>query len=379
MKLGAVAAFWLAVGSVQIFNWGHGIPKALVMLLFLLAAPFVVAAARNAPTALAPGLRRAVLIATVALLAIEIVYLGARMAHPHLIDVPVTTLAAAAAVLHGQNPYVVPLDTGPETMGFSGYKYLPVMIFAYLPLGTILGQRGVLLTNLVLFIGCLWLMKRLARSNLAPLLFLALPLVVQQIFAKGTTDLVAVTPLLAAFAVAERSEFLSGLCVGLSIAAKPVPGLLFLPCLIPPTRRRHYAAGVAAGLTPILPFLFASPTSLFANTVWFNLTRVPDATSWLENAPDMMVDGVHILLIVAIVAASAYVWQQAPPLATRCGLGAMLTIATILGGPGAHHNYQLWWLPFYAVILSLAVAGSEACQETAGRYTSAAKLGARGS
>jgi len=252
-------------------------------------------------------------------------------------------------------------------------------MLAYLPLGAPLGQRGVLLTNLVLLLACLWLMKRLARSNLAPFLFLMLPLMVQQIFAKGATDLVTVMPLLAAFTLAERNSFLAGLCVGLSMAAKPVPGAMFLPCLVPPVKRWHYAAGVAVGLLPILPFLLLSPRDLFVNTVLFNLARVPDATSWLYGASMGLITAAHLALLGLYLFAGIYVWRQAPPLATRCGLGAMLTIAAILAGPGAHHNYQLWWLPFYAVILSHALAPDEACQEEAARYTSAAKLDAKGS
>jgi hypothetical protein len=379
VKLGAVAAFWLAVGLVQLFNWEQGIAKALVMLFLLLAAPFVIAAARKTPTPLPPRLQRAVAIATGVLLALDIAYFGVRIIQPHLIDVSLTTLAAVDALLHGQNPYVLPLDTGPEAAGFTGYKYLPVMIVAYLPLGALLGQRGVLLTNLVLLLACLWLMKRLARSNLAPLLFLMLPIMVQQIFAKGATDLVTVVPLLLAFAVSERSSFLAGLCVGLSIAAKPVPGGLFLACLVPPAKRWHYAAGVAVGLSPVLPFLVVSPQNLLANTVLFNLSRIPDATSWLYNASTAAIGAAHLVLIALFLGAGVYVWRRAPPLATRCGLGAMLTIAAILAGPGAHHNYQLWWLPFYGVMLSLALMPNEACQEKAVRYTSAAKLAAKGS
>ena len=379
VKIGAVAAFWLAVGLIQLFNWGHGLPKALVMLALLAAMPVIIARARQAPAPLPPQLQRAIAVTAGALLALEIVYLGMRIVHPHLIDVPMTTLAAADALLHGANPYTLPLDTGPEAMGFTGYKYLPVMIFAYLPLGVPLGQRGVLLTNLVLLLAALWLMKRLAGSSLAPLLFLMLPIMVQQIFAKGATDLVTVVPLLAGFAVAERSSFFAGVCVGLSIAAKPVPGGLFLPCLVPPTKRWHYAAGVAVGLLPILPFLLAAPRSLIANTVWFNASRPPDDTSWLYEASPGIVAVAHLALVALFIAAGVYVWQQVPSLATRCGIGAMLTIAAILCGPGAHHNYQLWWLPFYAVALSLALAAGDTCQESAARYTSSAGLDVRGS
>lgn len=379
VRLGAVAAFWLAVGLIQIFNWEGGIAKAAVMLLLLLALPFIVIAARKEPAPAEPWLPRATTIALGACLALNLAYLAARIIHPHLIDVPATTLAAADALLHGRNPYMLPLDTGPETAGFTGYKYLPAMILAYVPLGVPFGQRGVLLTNLILLLACSWLMRRLARSNLAPLLFLMLPIMVQQVFAKGATDLVTVVPLLAACALFERNSFLTGLCVGLSIAAKPVPGGLFLACLIPDTKRWHYVAGIAVGLSPILPFLIVSPRELFANTVAFTLARIPDATSWLDGAPAAVISAAHLVVIALFLATGAYVWWRAPSLATRCGLGAALTIAAILAGPGAHHNYQLWWLPFYAVALSFALAPDETCQGAAPRYTTAAKLNAKGS
>jgi glycosyl transferase family 87 len=379
VKLGAVAAFWLAVGLVQIFNWEGGAAKAAVMLVLLLAIPFIIAAARGNPPPLDPRLARAIDIAAVIVLIVDIAYLLARIAHPHLIDVPLTTLAAIDAVLHGQNPYALALDTGPETMGFAGYKYLPVTIFVYLPLGAAFGQRGVLLTNLALLLGCLWLMRRLARSNLAPLLFIMLPIMVQQIFAKGATDLVTVLPLLGAFALSERSAFLSGLCVGLSIAAKPIPGGLFAVSLVPAEHRWRYAAGIAVGMLPILPFFIASPRDLVANTILFNLARIPDATSWLYGASPATLLAAKLVLIALILGAVVYVWRQRPPLAARCGLGPALTLAAILCGPGAHHNYQLWWLPFYAVTLSLALAPGKACQAEAARYTSAAKMDARGS
>jgi len=196
---------------------------------------------------------------------------------------------------------------------------------------------------------------------------------------QGATDLIAVLPLLAGFAVSGRSSFLAGLGVGLSIAAKPVPGSLFLPCLLPPTQRWHYAAGVAVGLLPLVPFLLLSPQSLISNTLLFNLHRLPDATSWLFDAPSAAIGAAHLAMVGIFLCAFVYVWRQAPLLITRLGIGAMLTIAAILTGPAAHHNYQLWWLPFYAVMLSAALAPLQACQETGFRYTSALGMNARGS
>jgi hypothetical protein len=354
-KLGAIALFWIAVGLIQTFNWGSGIPKAIVMLAVLAATPLVLAAARRSMP-LSPGSRRAIDIACWIALALNLVYFGARVIAPHIIDIGITTLAAGQAVLHGQNPYALPIDTGPESAGFTGFKYLPMMIVDYLPLGAPFGQRGVLITNLLMLLASLALMKRIAGTKLAPLMLLMLPLVAEQIFAKGATDLAAVLPLLGALALTRRSSFWCGICVGLSIATKLLPGVAMLPALIPATRRDHFAAGVSVGLLPIAPFLIAGPRDFWGNIVLFNLTRLPDSTSWLHAAPAGVATAAHLVFAVAMLAAVVYVWRRSPPAITRAALAAMLGIAAILAGPGAYHNYQLWWMPFYALALALALA-----------------------
>jgi hypothetical protein len=359
-KLGAIASFWIAVGLIQTFNWGSGIPKAAVMLVVLIAAPcLLIAARRVAPPA--PGFTRGVTIAFWIALALAIAYFGARVIAPHIIDIGTTTLAAGQALLHGQNPYALPIDTGPESAGFTGYKYLPLMIVDYLPLGAAFGQRGVLITNLVMLLASLWLMQRIAGTKLAPLALLMLPLLAEQIFAKGATDLAAALPLLGALALTQntnsaRSSFWCGVCVGLSIATKLLPGAAMLPALIPAPRRDLFAAGVIVGLLPVVPFILAGPQDFWGNIVLFNLTRLPDSTSWLQAAPASVASAVHLVFAAAIMAAAVYVWRRAPPIITRAALAATLGIAAILAGPGAHHNYQLWWLPFYALALALALA-----------------------
>jgi hypothetical protein len=367
-KLGAIVAFWIAVGLIQTFNWGSGIPKALVMLLVLAAVPLILVATRRSMPP-APAFARGVDIAFWIALALSLVYFGARIIAPHIIDIGTTTLTAGKALLEGLNPYALPIDTGPESAGFTGYKYLPMMIVDYLPLGVPLAERGVLITNLLILLACLWLMKRIAGTLLAPLLLLMLPLLDEQIFAKGATDLAAVLPLLAALVLLGRSSFWCGICVGLSIATKLLPGVAMLPALIPAERRVSFIAGMVVGTLPILPFVLLRPPAFWDNIIRFNLTRLPDSTSWLQAMPPSVAAAAHLVFIAAMLAAAIDVWRRHPPVITRAALAATLGIAAILAGPGAHHNYQLWWLPFYALALALALAPT-------GRvgYTSAAEF-----
>jgi hypothetical protein len=165
-----------------------------------------------------------------------------------------------------------------------------------------------------------------------------------------------VLPLLGALALTQRRSFWCGVCVGLSIATKLLPGIAMLPALIPPARRVSFVAGIVVGALPILPFVLLRPPAFWDNIVRFNLSRLPDSTSWLQAMPPSVATTTHLVFAAAMLAAAAYVWRRPPPVIARAAFAAMLGIAAILAGPGAHHNYQLWWLPFYATALALALA-----------------------
>ncbi|MDE2228884.1 MAG: hypothetical protein KGL11_07590 [Alphaproteobacteria bacterium] len=358
------AAFWLAVGLVQIFNWDEAGPwKALALLALLATVPVILLALRRPGPDAKPG--RALIALVVVLAVLELGYGVVRLVHPRLIDMATTTFAAGHAMLAGQNPYTLPID--PEIgSAFGGYKYLPVMPAVYLPLGLLLGPRGVLVTNMLLQGATAALMLNLGRRAgsrqtglVAVALYLSLPLVAQQIFAKGATDLAAVVPLLLAFTAFGRSDFLSGLCAGFSIAAKLFPGAAFVPCLLPPgnAARLRYGLGVAVGLLPILPYALAAPHALYDNIVLFNVVRLPDSTSWLAFAPAGTTVAARSIFAALALAVAVHVWRRPPDLAARCALAAALTLAAILAAPTAHHNYQLWWLPFYALALARVLTG----------------------
>jgi hypothetical protein len=368
-RLSAVLLFWIAIALIQKFNWDLGVYKALVLLAVLIAVPFAagVAARRGAPDD--GPVARSLIAAIAVLLTVQVGYAVWQLRHPVLTDIAATTLEAGQQLLAGTNPYAGFYD--PSAAGatqqarFAGYKYLPVMIGAYLPLGAPLGARGVVLTNLLLQLATVALIFRLGRAlagttagALAALLYLSLPLVPFQLFAKGVTDLVPVLPLLLALLVLERRPALAGLCIGVSISAKLMPGMLLLPCCLPATPRAKlsYAAGIVLGLLPLLPFLWWAPHPFIDNIVLFNLVRPADSTSWLFAAPAHAAALTQAVAVAGFVGVAAQVWLSPPVLAWRIALGAALILAALLAGPAAHHNYQLWWLPLMAALLGAAVA-----------------------
>jgi uncharacterized membrane protein len=312
-------------------------------------------------------------IAVALLLVLQVGYALKELRHPSLIDAATTTLAAGELLRGGANPYTTAVDPAAialaEDQRFGGYKYLPVMIAAYLPLGAPLGERGIVATNLLLALATAGLVFALTRAMagaraawLALLLYLSVPLVPFQLFAKGATDLVAVLPLLAALYLADRRAGVAGFCLGLSLAAKPLPGVLLLPCCLPalPQQRRAYAVGIAAGLAPVLPFVLWSPGALFDEVLRFNLVRPADSTSWLFWAPPLAATLAHAVLALLYLAAAAWFWLRPPSAVRRMGAAAVLILAAILAAPAAHHNYQLWWLPLAAPLLAAALAASPA-------------------
>ena len=364
-QMTAAALFWGAIFLVQNLNWGAGASKAAVLLALLIGALWLVHRAAPPPARANPS--RALVACAGFLLLAQLIYFGLRIAHPHLIDMATTTLEAGQAMIQGQNPYNLPIDTEAAGLGaspeFQGYKYLPLMPAVYLPLGSALGARGVLATNLLLLLATLGLMLRLGRDAASPragliaaLLYLSIPLAAQQVLVKGSTDLAAVVPLLLGFSVLQRRPGWAGFCVGLSISAKLFPGALFLPCLLPASwpERRRYGLGVALGLLPILPYALLSPAALYDNIVLFNAIRAPDSTSWLSAVPSAAL-AARAAFVALFLGVTAYIAWRAPGLAARCGLGAALALGVILAGPAAHHNYQLWWLPFYCVSLAAAL------------------------
>jgi hypothetical protein len=371
LAIGLVLAllFWIAVLLIQKLNWGFGVEKALVLGLLLLATPAVAALAERRRDRGDTPAPLSLVVAVAVLLVVEAGYAAKELRHPSLIDAATTTLAAGEVLRGGADPYAAALDPAAVALAqdqrFGGYKYLPMTIAAYQPLGALLGLRGIVLTNLLLQLGMACLIYRLtlrlanaSAACFALLLYLSLPLVPFQLFAKGATDLVAVLPLAAALLHFERRPLLAGFCVGLSLAAKPMPGALLLPCCLPAqgTARVAYATGIAVGLLPVLPFLLWSPLALFDNVVRFNLIRPADSTSWLAAAPPLGAMLAHAVLALLYTGSFVYIWRRRPALLHRIAMAVALILAAILAAPAAHHNYQLWWLPLAAPLLAAALA-----------------------
>lgn len=366
----AEAAFSLVVLALQKVPRGWGWTTLGLVCAIMAALPVLVALGRRLTGPASRATDRLLVSGCVIFSAAQLVFALAMLVKPRIFDIGETTLAAALAVMQGHNPYAAPID--PVAGGivgddrFQGYKYLPMMIIAYAPLGLTLGVRGIIVTNMLLQAMTVAAIRSIAAIGggwragaAAAMLFLSLPLVVHQVFTRGVTDLAAILPILLALRYGEERPMFAGVMVGLSIATKLVPGLVALPCALPgPRYRKRYLTGVLIGLLPILPFFATAPDAFVANLLLFNMVRPVDDTSWLFGLSTIVAAAARIVVAVVLAAVTLAVWRRPPPLDQRCALMALAILAVFAVGPGLHHNYYLWFLPLLAVLGGLAAIGA---------------------
>ena len=306
----------------------------------------------------------------IGLIAIHLTYAASHLRHPPTNDVGVTTIAAGTLLEHGWNPYTHAVDTGAaklldgtryaEDRNFSGFKYGPIMAIAYVPLSVILGDRSLVITNFILMCAVLTLVYRLAAGEQvggsvfgyrAACLCASLPIIIFQLYSKGTTDVVPTALLLLGFVMYSRYHFATGVCLGLSISAKIFPALVVAPLLLPKEGRWEYIGGLLVGLFPLLAFTVKSPVLVVDNLIWFNELRQMDATSWLYHDPKWVITCVRAAFIGLWFSAIGWVLFRPVRLHRLMTVACMLIIGLILTGPGIHENYAVWWLPLFAAIV----------------------------
>ncbi len=366
----AEVVFSLVVFAFQKVPRGSGWIALGLVVTVVAALPLLLAAGRRSAAPLSDMTGRNVLRICLILAAAQLAFAIAMLAKPRLFDIGETTLRAALALAHGDNPYAAHIDAIAGSIAgddrFHGYKYLPMMIAIYAPLGLALGARGIIVTNILLqaiiagTIGSIAARGGGRPAGLAAgLLYLSLPFVAHQALRRGVTALAPVLLLLLALRSLDRRPMLAGVMVGLSISTKLMPGLAMVPCALPGHgARRRYLAGVLLGLLPIVPFAATAPQAFFANVVLFNMVRPVDDTSWLFGLSATIADAARVAAAGVLLVVTARVWRGAPRLDERCALAAVVILAVFAVGPGMHHNYYLWFLPFLAILAGRAAIGT---------------------
>jgi hypothetical protein len=374
-----VSARWV-VGVIEDASWDAGATRAWLSLSLLVATTALAAvSARWGRTRSASrqrlGATGIVLVcaACVPTCYLQAELLATRLRSPHLNDIPLTTMAAARVMVAGGNPYQEAVDPRAESRAqgrnYDGFKYMPLMAVTYAPAALMNSHRGVILINTVLH-GLMAAMIFLAARSLAGevagalglIFYLWIRLVPRQLFGPGVTDLAAIIPLVAAWWFAVRRPLLGGLLLGISVSMKLVPALALAPVIAPvaaPWRSadsRRFWLGLACGSLPTLVYVLWSPADFASNVFLFNLLRPVDSTSWLYQHPERWRQ-VAAGALVAVVAGGGVVrWVVRPAPRGQIMLALAVTVGLTLLGPANHGNYQLWWLPWFCIVLGTSLA-----------------------
>jgi len=153
-----------------------------------------------------------------------------------------------------------------------GYKYGPLLLVGYWPFVEAIGQVGILVSHLVFFAAAMIALLLWMRARTKNAVHLLLPIIVilggshirGGVLSDGHSDLLP-TILAAAFLILwiERKHRLAAVVLGLCVAAKTFPGMIYAPLLL---RRPRDIPFFVAPLAAIhLPFLVWDPVGLCYN------------------------------------------------------------------------------------------------------------------
>lgn len=284
---------------------------------------------------------------------------------------------------------------GPGFDFMDGYKYGPLTALAYAPFVHTLRERGLFSVNFLYWIAHAVLIVLLARAAfpeqpaaawralLGYLLPLVLPLArwlpsakvitfwgdfeltppeqdtfVLELTRRCANDIIPVVlGMLAIWLAARRRSAASGCALGLSLAAKPLPGLLlwlFLPGLHGVNARRFMIAVVVTATVSYLPVFLWSPRELIANMFLFSVLRPTNGSSIRPYLPDWLESLVSPLQVASLVWLVVHFYRH-PEQRDLAGLLRVTAIATILFvalNKVVHGNYLLWIQPLVALALA---------------------------
>lgn len=382
LPLYVVTAFWVYTLLLGMADFGYGLERSMALLV---GASGVCMLARTR----AVGPRRLILITLGVLAAALIVLRGGQGAEAFssgrfpAIDVGQTTIAAVELLRLGENPYTADIDpiakqVNPDGSGFryfAGFKYGPVMTWAYTPAIAATGGRGFFATNLLaLFLAAAaaayWSFR--AGGSVAAagsvVLILVPGFISHELFVAGVNDIVPVALMLMAFAFRSRGlSALAGVALGLSFGAKLLPAaLVAIPLAFAWKNKRgsFIVAALAVSALAYLPVLLDSPRELIAGLLVFNLERPIDSTSFLHFIPEALRG---ILRVAALATTGAILVRLAVTdkrdEAAVAGSISVAMASFFMASSAIHRNWLFWILPLMAVSVSLRLWGTHIDQK----------------
>jgi len=248
-----------------------------------------------------------------------------------------------------------------------GFKYGPVMLAFYWPFIALFGTAGFLIAHLVLVIAFSVLLYRTAREttgstfwasiSLLPLLW---PTVLAwNVLAKEHLDFLPICLVAVAWLCWSRGLFgAAGAFIGVSLAAKFLPALLFVP-LLAKAPRRFWPVPVIVAAALFTPFAAWSWHGFWQN-IGYPFTRPPDSTALVFFCTHAERIGVRVLAIAILGGLALRAHLRAWDRRSAVTYLVFAHIAVLASGTALHNNYLVWLLPLVSLYLTEEVGRTDA-------------------
>ena len=394
------AAFCLLCILFRVFDWGHGVARAVLLVLMAALAWWWRNGSRAWPGKVSRSwvkpVTALVVVGTVANLVLgtyRIVESRATGTLPS--DQSQTVLAALRLARKGVNPWAtstftdgvaydlaidelrkrptcgsVPSDRSIPRITDSddcarvgglfsalGFKYGPAMLAFYAPFVALFGAAGMALAHVALFAALvltLWAWGSYARLPRVVVLVALLPTLYStqltwNVLMQGHLDLFPVLLCLGSLWCIKRSAYgTAAVMLGISLGAKFLPGLLFVPLLLK-APRRYTAIALGVALACFAPLVVPDWRGFWLN-MSYPFTRAADSTAlmfFLGPVERNIVRGAAAaLLLAAFVRAHQRQWTL------EASVDWLVVSHLIVLGIGGtlHNNYLVWLLPLFALL-----------------------------
>ena len=242
-----------------------------------------------------------------------------------------------------------------------GYKYGPVLLASYWPFVKIWDKAGIYVNHLIvlsLFVSCLLIFSyrrydRKAGIFLLPVIMLLVPSPVRQnvLYLSASDLLPTASAVLAALFFLEKRFTAGAIFLALSIGAKPLPGLLYLP-LMSGARPRDWVLLAGIGLVFYAPVFMWDFQGAMNNLVLFNILRSTDSTALLHYLPSALQTLWPLVALGGIIALAVrgHNRKWLPGATFEYLIGAHLLL--FASGKIFHNNYLVWILPLAGLALA---------------------------
>jgi hypothetical protein len=254
-----------------------------------------------------------------------------------------------------------------------GFKYGPVTLFFYWPFVALFGAAGFLTSHLLLVLGLAALLYRWAIERTQSPFWSAvalLPLLwpthlAWNVLAVEHLDVLPVFLVTLAWVCWDTRRFgAAAVCLGLSLAAKFLPAMLFLP-LMATARRRLWLLPLVIAAACFAPFAAWDWTGLWHN-LGYPFTRPPDSTALAFFLAPLAGALVRALALAATAGAAARAHLNGWSARASVEYLVLAHLAVFASGTTLHNNYLVWLLPLLSIFVVEEVSGAGLTARRAG-------------